>query len=325
MKTIKRRPYLGETDRKAIADFLNAYEAHSQLEQDQSVSQIHREIDAPGVDKTQNLRLWEDEDGKLMGFGYLYMLNPSPVIDAYLSLCVERPEIGENDFSAHDLARDIINWGEERLREVGKKVDLPVNLRFCVHEDRKDRISLLTERGFKVDRYYLTMKRSLNLDIPLPQFPAGFRLSHRTKKGDLQAWVELFNESFIDHWNHHDLNIATLKHWLNDPNYNPELDLIAIAPNGKFAAFCYCNINPIENLRYGHNEGWIEWLGTQRNFRKLGLGKAMLLAGLHCLKKAGVATAKLSVDADSLTGATRLYESVGFRPVETWVDYVKAI
>ncbi|HBK24457.1 MAG TPA: GNAT family N-acetyltransferase, partial [Planktothrix sp. UBA10369] len=89
----------------------------------------------------------------------------------------------------------------------------------------------------------------------------------------------------------------------NQPNYKSELDLVAIAPTGTFAAFCKCQLN-------SNQIGWIEWLGTRRGFRKLGLGKTMLFAGLSQLQKAGATTAKLSVDADSLTGATKLYESV---------------
>ena len=42
----------------------------------------------------------------------------------------------------------------------------------------------------------------------------------------------MFNQTFIDHWNHHPLTVETRKHWLTDPNYKPELDLVAIAPDG---------------------------------------------------------------------------------------------
>jgi ribosomal protein S18 acetylase RimI-like enzyme len=49
----------------------------------------------------------------------------------------------------------------------------------------------------------------------------------------------------------------------------------------------------------------------------------MLLSGLHRLKANGVDTAKLGVDADSPTGATRLYESARFRVLRTSVSYKK--
>ncbi|MEG4088025.1 GNAT family N-acetyltransferase [Microcoleus sp. Pol12B4] len=101
--------------------------------------------------------------------------------------------------------------------------------------------------------------------------------------------------------------------------------MIAVSGDRKFAAFCDCQIKPQKNVRNGTKDGWIELLGTRRDFRKMGLGKAMLLAGLHSLKAAGANTAKLSVDADSLTGATKLYKSVGFRPMETWIEWAKTV
>jgi ribosomal protein S18 acetylase RimI-like enzyme len=46
-----------------------------------------------------------------------------------------------------------------------------------------------------------------------------------------------------------------------------------------------------------------------------------LLHGLHTLRAAGLDTALLGVDAESLTGANRLYESVGFRTRTREVQY----
>jgi len=137
--------------------------------------------------------------------------------------------------------------------------------------------------------------------------------------------VEMFNQSFIDHWNHHDLTVESYRHWRSDPDYRPELDLIAVATDGTFAAFCYCHINPEDNKRKGRNEGWIGVLGTKRGFRKRGLGRAMLLAGMQRLKAAGVDTARLGVDSENPNGAGQLYESVGFRKLYTRIMYVKDV
>jgi ribosomal protein S18 acetylase RimI-like enzyme len=142
---------------------------------------------------------------------------------------------------------------------------------------------------------------------------------------DIRAWVELFNESFIDHWNHQDVTAMSVRHWLKNPHYKPELNLVAVAPDGTFAAFCIGYINQEEITRTRRNEGWIKLLGTRRGFRKLGLGRAMLLAGMSQLREIGVERVKLGVDAQSMTNATRLYESVGFQPIYTWLSYVKKI
>ena len=51
----------------------------------------------------------------------------------------------------------------------------------------------------------------------------------------------------------------------------------------------------------------------------------MLLAGLHRLKAAGVATAILGVDAENSSGALRLYESAGFHNIRNSISYVKDV
>lgn len=66
-------------------------------------------------------------------------------------------------------------------------------------------------------------------------------------------------------------------------------------------------------------------LGTRRGFRKLGLGRAMLLSGLQALQQAGVETALLGVDSENPSGALHLYESAGFRQMDTVIVQSKEI
>ena len=61
----------------------------------------------------------------------------------------------------------------------------------------------------------------------------------------------MFNQSFIDHWNHHDLTAETVRYWMQDANYQPELDLIAVSGDRKFAAFCDCQLKPQKNAPSG--------------------------------------------------------------------------
>ena len=103
------------------------------------------------------------------------------------------------------------------------------------------------------------------------------------------------------------------------------MDLVAVAADGTFAAFCYCYISPEDNERFGCQEGWVSALGTRRGFRKQGLGRAMLLAGMEQLKAAGMEKAVLEVDAENPSGAMGFYESVGFCKFRTDVVYVKQL
>ena len=69
----------------------------------------------------------------------------------------------------------------------------------------------------------------------------------------------------------------------------------------------------------------IEDLGVIRRWRRKGLGTALLLTLLGRLRQLGFERAELGVDADSLTGATRLYERVGFEPTRTAVALEKEL
>ncbi len=51
----------------------------------------------------------------------------------------------------------------------------------------------------------------------------------------------------------------------------------------------------------------------------------MIAESLRALKAQGMAESALNVDADSLTGATRLYEACGFVVESTLVIYRKPI
>jgi mycothiol synthase len=58
-------------------------------------------------------------------------------------------------------------------------------------------------------------------------------------------------------------------------------------------------------------EGEIHMLGVDPDFRKKGIGRTVLLAGLADLKSKGVTIVKLTVNGEDPV-ALGLYESVGF-------------
>ncbi len=317
--TLSVRPYAGEVDLQPIADLLNACEAVDKLDEGTSVDELRTEFASPSLDKERDLRLWEDGDGKLIGFGELWIPESRDEADAWLWFKVHPEERGR------DIEAQIISWGEERMREVGQERGKPAKLRAGARDSDVERIALLEKHGFTVARYFFRMGRPLDEPIPEPQFPEGFTLRYVAGPEEAETWVACFNQSFIDHWNHHDMRVEDRKHWMSEPYYQAERDLIAVAPDGTFAAFCWCSINPQENARTGRNEGWINILGTRRGYRKIGLGRAMLLAGLQRLKADGVDMAVLGVDAENPTGALRLYESVGFRKLFATIGHVKDV
>jgi mycothiol synthase len=317
-QTFTPRAYAGETDLQLIADLINACEAVDQLDQGTSVTELRSQFADPDFDITRDLQLWIDAQDQLVGYGALWIPPAIATQEGYLSLKVHPPLRGQG------LESQIIAWAEARLRQANPARDRPLILRAGVRESQTDRITLLEQHGFTITRHFYRMARSLADPIPTPQWPTGYTV-RSLQPDEVEAWVELFNQTFIDHWNFHPMTVEQRQYWMSDPDYQAEFDRVAISPTGTFAALCLSLIYRQENLRTGRSEGWITDLGTRRGFRKQGLGRAMLLTGLHQLQASGLDTALLGVDTENPSGALRLYESVGFRPVCTNLAYCKSL
>lgn len=316
----KARSYRGEEDLAALADLINLCAEAEEDDEGTSASQLRHAFNEPSFNQQEDLRFWEDEQGKLIGYAEIWSTESGTELDADLDFTIH--PIAKNS----DLGQQIIHWGRKRIQEIATAKASKVVKLFCASSNQKaKRIALLKDNGFVPARYFFRMERSLRKSIREPQFPQGFKLQQVKPGRDDQAWVEMFNQTFIDHWNHHDMTVEQYQFYLKNPHFRPELHLVGVAPDGTFAAFCHCFINPEDNARNNTNEGWINALGTRRGFRNQGLGRAMLLSGLHKLKAAGMETAKLGVDADNPSGALGLYESAGFTQKRTNIVYVEEI
>ena len=311
------RLFAGAADLQAIVDLFNAIEAVDQYGAGTSVAELQVDLANPIIDPTRDLALWEDDRGQLVALGALW-LHPADVeIEAFFWMRIHPHARGAG------LERDVIDWGTERLREIASARGLPAHLRLGTRDDNAYQIGTLEHNGFQFDRSFFDMARPLDQPIDAMPLPEGFAIRPLDGENELAAWVEAFNLSFIDHWNHHDMTIERRRHWMKSLDYRPELDLVAVAPDGTLAAFSFCVIEAANNQRLGVRDGWVADLGTRRGYRKRGLARALLAASLHAIKVAGMDTAKLGVDTQNPNGALRLYKSVGFQKVETWLSYVK--
>jgi mycothiol synthase len=313
------RPYAGEADLPALAALFAAAEAADQLDDHWDAAELRRWFTSPGVDPARDIQVWADSDGRLVGFAWVGVISPDEATS------VE----GRINFRVHPTARStdlggaILAWASDRLRMIGQERGQSVELYARAHERDRYQRAVLEQHGFAAVRTYLRLACALDQPIPAPQLPAGFTLRHVANEAEVAQWVAMFNLSFIDHWNFQPMPVERRLHWLEDPNYRPEQDLIIVAPDGTFAAFCYCAIHAQENAQTGRHDGWIHVLGTRRGYRKLGLGRAILLAGLRRLQADGATAAILNVDAENPTGALGLYESAGFYQQFTLINYCK--
>lgn len=87
-------------------------------------------------------------------------------------------------------------------------------------------------------------------------------------------------------------------------------------------AYVICAMHPEENEQSGRKRGYTDPIGVHPAFQQRGLGTAILLAGLHYLKKRGAEEASFTTSSEN-TAMLRLGASVGFRRLYTHLWFAK--
>lgn len=214
-----------------------------------------------------------------------------------------------------------ISWAHEEREGIEPRD--AVRLKATAYEKQQSLRSLWTQAGMAEVRQFWLMHRPLNEPIDEPKKIEGIVVRPYKRPDDNKPGVEAYNDSFTDHYDFHQESEAEWEFKASTPFFKPDLSRMAEVEGkpGEIAGFCMCAIFDHENKITGRMEGWIALLGTRRAWRGKGLGRALLMHGLHSLKSAGMETAVLGVDTESLTGADRLYKSVGFYLHERTMHY----
>ncbi len=100
------------------------------------------------------------------------------------------------------------------------------------------------------------------------------------------------------------------------PGYCRELDIVTVDPNGVMAAYVNGWVDPVNKI------GDFGPVGALKAYRRKGLTRAALVEGLRRLKIHGMNRVCISTGVSNVP-AQQLYESIGFRVVNKYLDYVK--
>jgi mycothiol synthase len=316
LTSTQARPLAAPEDFPALLEFYHRCDQVDRRDDVPTLEMLQHRYNHPPPTGELRQQLWETDDGHLVGVVALWLRLTPEEPEARLSIKVHP------DYRGHRLEAELFAWAETAIQEKAALVEKTVAVQINTRQGDAYYQELYICQGYHAVRWFYDMQRPLSEPIPMPQLPPGFT-TRQTTADEAAAWVEMFNQTFVDHWNFHAMTVADRQYRLHYPTHQPEFDWVAVAPDGRLAAFCYGNINQAENARKQCQEGWIFLVGTRRGFRRRGLARAMLLQGIHQLQTAGMETALLGVDAQNPNQAQSLYESVGFRVKETYVTYEK--
>ena len=168
--------------------------------------------------------------------------------------------------------------------------DEALSLRMSCRDDFVERMGLLDRTGFEAetDGYTVHYQRSLSESIPEPQVPTGYTI-RSLYESEVDAAVVLHRAAFGTEY----MTVEGRRSWMATSDYDPALDLVAVAPDGALASYCFCNISRADNKLSGCEIGWTDPVATHPDHQGKGLATALLATGLALLSERGMEKARL--------------------------------
>jgi mycothiol synthase len=243
----------------------------------------------------ENVRLFKDASGRLLAFG------------------IVQQAWGTLDYFIRPAARTravedvLMTWAVERFQrltdEHGRALDWWIDTR----ADLPDRAALAARYGFTDDGWGLIhLRRPLDGPLPDARVPDGFTIRPLVGADEAAACAAIQRAAFASDNMTAEWRLRTL----SMPEYLPELDLIAVAPSGRLAAFCLCW------LHESSHEARVEPIAVHPDFQRLGLGQVLLYEAFRRMRSLHARAA--SVESSSTSApALAFYTSAGFREAQT--------
>ena len=347
---ITLRPYSGPTDLAVMQDLLQAFPNPS--ESYPTAADLPEMLDPAASENPSNTVIWEDASGELLGFA---------IVSQYNNL---RFHFRPGSLTSHierqmmDWATACMN-----LRLSNQTDRQPLTLDACARDDDAAKVALLERHSFApTDVQTLYMVRPLHEPFPEPRLPDGFVIRPLAGESEVAAYVAAHRAAYGTSYMTVEGRLAIMKQPSYLPELDlvataPDGTLAAFcvcsiderqseeprrkrrgffqgkSPFGAAALKSLFAILPCRKRRgflafshenCGRQEGEIAIAGTQPAFRNQGLGRAMVLAGMHSLKEQGMDFATLGVSSSNAV-AVRVYQAVGFRMQFSKRWYSKAI
>jgi ribosomal protein S18 acetylase RimI-like enzyme len=224
-----------------------------------------------------------------------------------------------------DAEKEIVKFAVDQLEKRKVNTILVPRLRWSDPKEN-NRVKLLEELGFNLIR-----KTSL-MEIGLTRIPSDVEVNKRCSirllrehvEEDIEELNSLRNESGQERWNFQPSTVEEIRHLLKNNPYSCFKGFFAVLDR-KCVGFIIVAIDEKYNSERNVKAGIILGLGVLKNYRKAGIGTALVLHGLEFLRTQQMTKAMLDVDDLNETGALRLYEKIGFKVLEKYLTYEKSL
>jgi mycothiol synthase len=297
MATYVSRLHRDLPDTARIVDFVSSVRPVRLLTEYPSIYDLPEFLSLPMNQATT--RLWFKDDNHLVGFAY---------VDAFHTL---RFDI---DWRMRDdgLENEIIMWGNTCLKDTHPFLDA------TSHETDSQRIAFFDRHQFaRRSDAIIHMACSLAASIPPPHIPAGFHIRSVRGEAEAAAVVALHRAAFgISH-----MTTERRLKMMRKNTYDRTLDLVAVAPDGTFAAYAMGQVNEQQGIQ---RVSYADLFATHPSYRGLGLASVLMRMIVQRLQAQGYRVAQLSTDSTN-QAMQHVAKAVGFRIIGTTLRFQRQV
>jgi mycothiol synthase len=302
--TIEARSYDKKKDFEYIMKFLgDLYEETKSYE-----NWFPDRFENSSYDREDGIRIWEEFDDQLSE------KSKKPV--ALTTRDSPRSYFLNIHPNYRHLEKEMIEWIEKNFKERIENTDNSKRKVYInILEGNPQREETLSNLGFKNEGIY-GYYRIRRAELPIPDFPCpkGFTI-RAIQDSDLDQQALLIQRVF----GHGEWFTADVLRWIRSCSFSrEELDLVAVTEDGTIASFCTYRVDPNSNITS------LEPMGTNPDYRGLGLGKAIMVEGLKRAMKYNPPFFYIDGAANT-PAANRLYDITGFHEKITIFSWTKHV
>lgn len=305
-------------DLQAVTDLINAAAVAQFGKPEISVDELRLEWEDPEFDFKTNALVVVGRDGQVVGFGEFWDDPEKQAQQLQTNLYVHP------DYHGQHISNYLLKWAERRAQEAMSKAGRkePSNLRGSIWSVNEEQRQAYEQEGYQLSWHTQRMFIELPEAPARPEWPEGITVRRFVPGQDEQMVYELRQAAFADMRGFVSIPFEVWFYHLitSETHFDPNFWFLAF-DGDQLVGHALCNPGITEDPELG----WVQNLAVQRDWRKRGLGQALLLEAFGKFYRRGIKQVGLSVDSQSLTGAQRLYERVGMRPVRQRDHYQKVI
>ncbi|MFC2034764.1 GNAT family N-acetyltransferase [Chloroflexota bacterium] len=239
-------------------------------------------------------------------------ITPEPAIERIILDCWVNPE-----HRRRGLATNLLGYVIHRTNELGVKI-IHVN----ISQDNTVAKSTLSKLGFKYVRRFLELRLDMT-KVRLHDFDRTALKFRHLQYGEADKLAQFQNRFFAGTWGYNPNTMETINYSLHLANHSPE-DVILAYDGDKVVGYCWTEIPSVKEYVSVQRKGRVYMIGVDPDYRGMGVGRRVLLAGLAYLKSKGLQVTELTVDSNNKTACT-LYQSISFEVWKSNLWYEKVL